>query len=434
MYLCFYPNKVFVFFPYSLILGQSFPLFETGERSVNLNLDLILFPILYLTPLFRLNSNKNSLNRSYFKRPLFISIFFLFNLWMFVSFFYNFLQIDVSDKAFIIQYAKWFLYSLVFLPYSRVFFNNEQIIVVIKHFFFASLICLFIGYFQFLTINRSESNIVSTFGSIFRNDSISTKNAFGIFMVISLIVLSFQHHKVFGNKIKYYSLFMLYFLIIIFSFSRSAIAGLVFVVFLNCISKFYFTLKDKLISKQTLSLFLVASIIFITSFIWSAIGNFNEHTPIGRLLRTFKGNEDFGFDESVATRINLLLTSFNDYLSSKIFLLGFGFNLRIYTAPILSIVDNFYLDVLLDTGILGLILLLLLLLSIIIYFQNAYKAIAISKDNNYIIIDFCKGAYYSIIALCVAAISSSVPFNERILGTMSVFVAIVYSFNRINKK
>lgn len=408
---------------YSLVLTQSFPIAYIGERPVNISTDYILIPLLLAASLIvRL---QRTAKRFYIRFTL---LYLFFSGWALITLFLSMFRHGIMlHLPAIIETSKWFMNTLLLLPCLEFIRTENQARKVLKHLSIAAVIVIIIGYVQwFILPNRNSGNIVSTFGSISRQDIISTKNAFAVYVAMCwlVIVALFLSHRI--NK-KWGLLLMGAFgVLVLWSFSRSAVLGLI----VGLIWIFFTTSKASFhyfkIPKRLGFLFSTISILVIVAIAVSANEGFVEHTPIGRMASLFDKTKTDQGSESVDTRKELFRNGINALLESPI--VGYGFFARDLEKPELTIVDNFYMDVALDTGLIGILLMIWLIFSLIHYiwrirvFSLRYNSIELGA--------WAWGLGGALVCLFFAGISASLPYSGRILGTAVISIACLVKWQK----
>lgn len=408
---------------YSLVLTQSFPIAYIGERPVNISTDYILIPL--LLAVWLLSRIQRAGRRAL---PRFALPYLFFSVWAVITLLLSIFRHGLTANLIaFVETTKWFLNTLLLLPCLEFIRTENHARTVLKHLAIAAFIVVIVGYVQWYFLpNRSSGNIVSTFGSISRLDIISTKNAFAVYVAMGWLVIV----ALFLNRSikRHLGLLLLgaFGILVLWSFSRSAVlgmlVGLIWLFLTTTTSPFqYFR-----VPKRLGYLFTAVGILIIAAFAFSAKEGFEEHTPIGRMVSLFDNtNIDHG-SESVEQRKSLFWDGTIALLERP--LEGYGFYARGIEKPNLTIVDNFYMDVALDTGFVGLLLMLWLLMSTIGYVWRI-KHVSL-RLNTPELSAWSWGVGGALVCLYFSGISASIPYSGRILGTVAIGLACLAKWQK----
>jgi len=416
------PRVVICASVYSLLLGQSFPVAYIGDRPVNISTDHIVLPGLLLAWLITLLPRWKRVTV-----PRFVRFYILFSLWALLTLAFSISRHGVTEHlAAFVETSKWFMYTLVFFPCMDLLRGQGEASLVLKHLGVATLIVALVGYVQWIALpSRSVANIVGTFGSIARRDQITTKNAFAVYMAMACLVVTglFVYRRV---RLRWLAVLGALATLVLWSLSRSALLCFVAGVLWLFVSKRAGRRISLSVRHRTVWLCAVGAIVAAGAIMSSAARGFGEHTPVGRLGSLFGDPEESQAARGVATRLELLSTGLGALKRRPI--TGYGFHARRLEISGLTIVDNFYLDVALDTGVSGLFLCLFLLYSIMRFLGRTYR-LGLSTGQ----IDlaaYAWGARGAALCLAVSGASGSIPYVGRILGTGSIFLACLYVWQR----
>jgi len=401
---------------YSLVLTQSFPITYIGDRPVNISTDYILIPSLLAAWL--LSRIQRAGRRAL---PRFALPYLFFSVWAVITLLLSIFRhgLTVHLPALIETY-KWFLYTLLLLPCLEFIRSEKHARTVLKHLAVAAFIVVIVGYVQwYLLPSRWHGNIVSTFGSIARQDIISTKNSFAVYMAMSwlIVVALFLNRRL--NMRLGLVLLGAFGVLVLWSLSRSAslgiLVGLTWLALTSTTAPFqYFR-----VPKRLGCLFTAVGILVIAAFVLSVKEGFEDHTPLGSIMSLFGDPSISEGAKSVAIRKNMFVEGVRTFLERP--LEGCGFYARAIEYPDLTIVDNFYLDVALDTGFVGLLLMLWLLMSALAFVWRIRQVTM--RLNAPELSTWAWGAGGALVCLYFSGISGSIPYVSRIMGTVVMVLA-----------
>ena len=401
---------------YSLVLTQSFPIAYISERPVNISTDHILLPALLAAWL--LSRIQRAGQRVL---PRFVLPYLFFSVWAVITLLLSIFRHGLLEHLpALIDTYKWFLYTLLLLPCLEFIRSAKHARTVLKHLAVAAFIVVIVGYIQwYLLPNRWDGNIVSTFGSIARQDILHTKNSFAVYMAMSWLVVVALFLSRCLNKRWGLVLLGAFGVLVLWSLSRSALLGMLVGLIWLTLTSTTAPFQYFWVPKRLRYLVTAVGILVITAFVLSVKEGFGEYTPIGSVMTLFGDPTMSGGASSVAIRKNLFVEGVRAFMERP--LEGFGFYARAVELPDLTIVDNFYLDVALDTGFVGLLLMLWLLMSTLAF---VWRIRQISLRLNATELSaWAWGAGGALVCLYFSGISGSIIYVSRILGTVVIVLA-----------
>lgn len=401
---------------YSLLISQSFPIFYLGDRPVNISTDHILISTLLGAWLMaRMQRSRKQL------LPRFVLPYLLFSAWALLSLSLSIFQHGIAAHfpAFI-ETTKWFMYTLILLPCLEFIRNEKHARTVLTHLTYAALIVVIAGYVQWsLLPSRFHGNIVSTFGSIAREDIITVKNSFAVYVAMSwlVIVALFLGRRI---NLRLGGLLMGAFgVLVLWSLSRSAVLGILVGLAWLGVTKFVKPFQTLRVPRRTGWVVAFIGLLVIVALGYSAVEGFHERTPVGRITSLFADPDISHGAQGIAVRQKWFVEGVRALLDHP--LVGYGFHARRIELPHLGIVDNFYLDVALDTGIVGLIFMLWLMESALASLRRT-RHVALQLGVP-ILSTWAWGAGGALVCLYFSGISGSIPYVGRILGTVVIVLA-----------
>jgi len=402
---------------YSLVMSQSFPIIYLGDRPVNISTDHVLIAALFGAWLLaRMHGSR--------KQPLprFVLPYFLFSAWALFSLSLSIFRHGIAAHlpAFI-ETSKWFMYTLmILLPCLEFIRSDKHAQTVLKHLAFGALIVVIVGYVQWALLpSRVEGNIVSTFGSIAREDIITVKNSFAVYVAMSwlVIVALFLSRRI---NLRFAGLLLGTFgVLVLWSFSRSAVLGMLVGLVWLIVTKFIKPFLIFRVPRRAGFVVAVIGILVIMAFGYSAVEGFHEHTPVGRIASFFANPSISKGSQGIAVRQKMFAEGVRAFLDHPV--VGYGFHARRIELPYLGIVDNFYLDVALDTGLVGLLFMLWLLNSTLAsLWRTRHVALQLGVAT---LSAWTWGAGGALVCLYFSGISGSIPYVDRLLGTVVIVLA-----------
>lgn len=410
---------------YSLLLTQSFPITYSGDRPINISTDYILIAILlgaWLVAWLRTPARR--------RLPKSVVPYLLFSGWAIFGLMVSISQYGVmSHIPALLETAKWFFYTLALLPCLMFIRTSRDAKVVLVHLSIAVSLVVLIAYIQWLFLpSRAVGNIVSTFGSIAREDITSAKNALAVFLAMGLVVMTALF---ISRRVAVRSGFLalgFFSVLILWSFSRSALLGLmggfIWLWLTNVRPSHYH--RGWHISRRSLWLVAIVGIAISAAILYSAVEGFALYTPVAMVTGMFDNPETNFAAGGLNTRLRLLSDGLVAFANSPIW--GYGFFARAITYPELGIVDNFYLDVALDSGIIGLLLMAWLLAATFQVVQRIRHVALVLGERT--LDAWAWGVEAALIVLYIASISASFPYVGRILGTLVIILGCLMSWAR----
>lgn len=411
-----YPVAFICLTGYSLVLGQSFPVAYIDERPLNLSADYILIPLLIGA---WLTSGKQRAWPS--ALPGFTRAYSCFSAWALLSLCISVYRHGiVANLAATVEALKWFLYTLLFLPCWSFVNRERQARTVLRHLAMAATAVIIAAYVQWWILpNRSAGNIVGTFSSVARQDIISGKSTFATYAaMVTLVILA---HFLFGCLGRWRGLWGLVAssIIVIWSFSRSAMLGMAVGTLWLIVSAWRTRAGVRLDRGRVEVVLMTLGSVGLIALVMSAIESFAGRTPFGAVASLFGDPSRSHGAASAFVRIELIGEGMRA-LSAHV-VSGYGWFARAIERPELGIVDNFFLDVALDTGIIGLGFMLWLLGSMLLFSEKlARRAIG---GNATELGAWSWGVGGALACLYFAGISASIPYAGRILGTVVIGLA-----------
>lgn len=395
--------------PVSLMLGTNFPAFRVGDRVIYLGTNEILIGILVIGVLFRLLLGKAKLFLP--KNILIPVVLFSLSLPLSVVIF----MIVTQEGGFLTSYIeilRWFEYLLIFFIIGTLIKKEEQIKRILVILFVCALANVAVGLFQAATFNFWEQRIYGLFISAANRDniSVSNPNVLGVvFMGTSLFVASFGLTRGIKYRKCFWAMLIPSVVALLFSLSRSAFLAFVFGVITLML-----LYRKRLIN--------VIAVVFISVLVCLVILWYSDFVRL-RIENSFNI-----YGGSVAARSILSRLSTWQEVVVQVpqhLLLGVGFGAYEkhfgYFTP-----DNYYIEILATTGILGFFLLTWMLYQIFINVSN-WKL-----SRNTFLFAF-KAAYLSsFIGFLIANITGSLFFNPRLLGLFWLLTGLIVQAKRLH--
>ncbi|HTV01575.1 MAG TPA: O-antigen ligase family protein [Luteitalea sp.] len=415
------PQTLLALVAYSLVLTQSFPVFSVGSRVVNLSTDHLLIPLA-----LALAALAPRTWRGDWPWPRFGVPFVLFVGWAVVTFLFSLVTRGPAGHVpALIELSKLMLYTWLFVP-AAVFIRNERDARrLLGHLAVGAVIVLVVGYGQWWTIpDRMSANIVSTFGSLARADVITAKNVLAVYLACWLVVVLALFSRGVVGLLPGLLLLAAIGLIIVASYSRAALLAIgVGVAWLAVTA----TASSEARRVPTPRLPLIVAVVMMGVVVvlgWSAYRGFGPMTPVGQLLNLFATTREYSYSGLVAgatgtLRLRLLWEGLEAFLDAPI--VGYGFNVRALHLPKLAVVDNFPLDVALDTGVIGLALMLWLMWEVLQHLRGVQRRASVAGDRLLAALAWAAGG--AVMVVYAASVSGSFPYSSRILGPMVLATA-----------
>ena len=326
----------------------------------------------------------------------YFNLIFPLTIWIFISVFYSPSELYVYTKA--INYV---LIVLSFCVPFLIIKNKKDLIFIIYVIAIIGLIISFI--FTYLYILGGQ-NLYLTYFKLLENENplgIPDYLALATPVGIGALVLFFSKNK----YLKLLSLFPIFTLVILSG--RAPVLAFVLVLLI------YVFYNIKLTKKHIRN---SIAIVLISMFSFTQISNINS---FDRLTNRFKVmlQGDTKQNESLSVRYELYNKSYQMFSSNPVFGIGLGaFGLYAIGEDIRDHPHNMFLEVLIEQGIIGLILLLIIFSPLLL---KVYPKLIKSKDSTYFIcgaifiyesINVIKSSsivenrpYFSIIGICFVA-------------------------------
>ncbi len=170
---------------------------------------------------------------------------------------------------------------------------------------------------------------------------------------------------------------------------------------------------------MALLVFMAAGMLLV-AFAYSALRDFSVYTPFGSMLALVVPDYSQNpIARAVPARIERLQAAWPAFLERPVF--GYGFFAGGVHYPHLRHVDNFYMHVLLDIGMVGLLLMLGLARSLLVFMRRLY--IAASRTNMSAGVWLSRAVASCVVIILVASVSGSFPYNGRLLGNLMLLLA-----------
>lgn len=389
--------------PISILLGTNFPIFSIGNRIVYIGTNEILLAILALGSFLRVMLREEYLLIS---RKILHSIF-IFSFVLIISILVTILRTQrVNYINSYIELARWIEYLLEFIIICILVKEERQIKIILVILLLCTIAIIISSLYQIVTFDYNMQRIYGLFisGSNRAGQSVSNPNVLGAFFMISgLYLISFAIGKSFKFRKMLWLLIILNVAVLLQTLSRSAMLG--FLVGILVLSFFYRK----------------PSLIVITAGLSSFLLLLSERVQ-QRLVESL-----YLYGGSVAARsIISRLQSWKELigqLPNHLFL-GIGFGVvhsKIFTP------DNYYLEILLTTGILGFCALIFMLWQII------KKNISLKTSDNMFFRDLKISYTASILAFLIANIFGGLFFNPRLLALFWLLTGLTLKSNYFNR-
>lgn len=395
--------------PVSLMLGTNFPAFRVTERVIYLGTNEILIGILVIGILFRHLLGKAKL---FFPKNIFIPVA-LFSLSLPLSFMVR--MIVTQEGGFLTSYIetlRWFEYSSIFFIIGTLIKKEAQIKKMLVILFVCALVNVAVGLSQAATFNFWEQRIYGLFISAANRDniSVSNPNVIGaVFMGTSLFVTSFGLNKGINCRKCFLAMLIPSTVALLFSLSRSAYLGFVFGVIILMLL-YRIRLKNVII----VAFLLILTCLFV---LW-----FSDFARL-RIENSFNIYGGSVAAESILSRFYTWQETIIQVPQHPLFGVGFGAYEKYfgYLTP-----DNYYIEILATTGIIGLLLLAWMLFQIFIKVSNW-------KLNRNTFLFAFKAAYISsFIGFLTANIFAGLFFNPRLLGIFWLLTGLIVQTKRLH--
>lgn len=417
---------------FSMIFVMNFTLFSIGDRSIGINLDYIILPILItawiLRKIFGSENFKNSVDRTnYLKTPITVFSIICFISIIRSSFDLNFSQLIDG----IVVLISWIEYAFLLFIVSDLVGEPNQIkkmILVMLALAFLVAVIGVIEYFVFRPVR-----IQSLFGSFFRRAP-GAPNALGAYLAIfALFFLVFSFH--FKGYMKIFMVSGLVVLVwaLVLTLSRSSWLGFL-------IGFVYIILKQR--NRRVIiglpALILILALIFpgpVTHRFESIFKTASNERIISkfisidyRILRRGMVERQlipvYGIDiASSSLRYSAWTEALNIFKKHP--LLGTGFFLERYFGNILT-AENLYLELLASIGIFGFLSFIWLIVRIVRFTQIVDDSLRESFHKYFIL-----GYKASLWVIAVVSLTGSIAFGPKILGAFWFLTGLLVSIDRL---
>jgi O-antigen ligase len=286
----------------------------------------------------------------------------------------------------------------------------------------SSLYPLFI---DILPVTKFEFNYTSYLLGITANRNIT---AASILVKLPLIIILLKEKSLLA-RLLLYVLFFLCFINILFLSSRAGIISLLFIIFSKFIFDNFQNIKNfnlrKILSSSSLVFIFIASYLF-----------FNSNIESGNQVSLNQRLESINLqDESASIRIRFYKQALTYFIQNPFTPIGLGNwklysiylekeNIRSYIIP--YVVHNDFLEILVETSIIGVLSYILFFISLLVLLHASYKKLTKYKKQIYLLF----------IALLVYLIDSNLnfPFYRPIMqiNLAVIFILILHYYKKIN--
>jgi O-antigen ligase len=425
------PSRFFlILVVYSLVLGQSIPLVQVGQRTVNIRPDDILIFMLVVSVFLKGDLSRLRLVPKHFTFAL---VAFLSLLW--ISVLFSILRLGWSHNIQgIIDGIQWIEYSLLLYVTPVLLSSRHDLEKMFSHFVIASVIVVGVGVYQSFTItNFNVSRIGSTFGSTIRGQE-GNPNLFGTYLmfvcfyILSCIVfMRYRRFKRFLLTIYLsVSLFLLY-----QTLSRGTWlgfgVGLILFIMINTLSP---RLHKNVLRIARSSLLVIP--IIVGYYFWDLAVTRRSYDVVQRLRATILLQGSSG--SSVINRLAMWEEMWKLFLEFPIFGIGYraipAYSRFIYSMRMRMLIvtaDNYYLEILVTMGILGLIVFILLLYCIWRFVLRTFF-LAIRRGSG-IEQALTGGLLASFVGLLAISFTGGQLAVSRILGNLWFLLGLVIVIN-----
>ncbi len=392
----------------SIMIGTNFPFISIAGRTIYLGTTEVIIVMLSVALILKLFLGAKLAP----KKAVISIIMFLMVLPLSVIYQLLFSQVEVLTTAYI-EIIRWYLYVAVFFIVMLAVKSERQIRNILIIILLCVIAHIAVGLYQAATFDFYTQRIYGLFVSAANREglAVSNPNVFGsIIMACSLFFLSYALNR--GGR--YRSLFVVLLIpsiiVLLMSFSRSAFLG--FLVGFVILLALY-----RVSAVKILAIFWAVVVMFIV------VISSSEFLQL-RLLGTFDLQGGSVAAESITTRFFLweqVILSMPEHL---FFGVGYG-NFSSYFDDLTA--DNYYIEVLATTGILGLFLLVYMFSQIILY---VYRAKA--YRNTYYF-SFRAAYLAAFVGILVASMFAGLFYNPRVMGLFWFFTALMFRYIQLNR-
>jgi len=391
--------------PISILLGTNIPTFSIGNRIIYIGTTEILLAILAIGSFLRVMLREENLLIS---RKVLHSIF-IFSFVLIISILVTILRTQqVNYINSYIELARWIEYLLEFIIICILVKEERQIKIILVILLLCMVVLITSSLYQAVSFNYNVSRIYGLFisGSNRAGQSVSNPNVLGAFFMISgLYLLSFVIGRSFKFRKILWLLVILNIAVLLQTLSRSAMLGF-------------------LVGVLVLSfLYRKPSLIVITAGLCGFLLFLSERVQqrLVESLHLYGGSVSAG---SILARLQAW-KEVPGQLSDHLFLgVGFGAFQEYfgYLTP-----DNYYLEILATTGILGFCAL------IFMFWQIIKKNILLKTFDNMFFRDLKISYTASILAFLIANIFGGLFFNPRLLALFWLLTGLTLKSNYFNR-
>ena len=411
------PLRLVILFAYSLVLSQSYPVAQVGGRPLNISSDYVL--IVLLAVAYGLSVMGRPKARVLLGRTA--ALYTLFCGVACISLVLSIARHGLAAHAGpLVEVAKWFLYSLVVVPVVRFVPGRAEARLVLRHMAIAGTLVMAVSLAQLLFIQRWGQPVSGTFGSLARQDFMTIKNSFGVYVaaLTLALVLRLTHLGRDPWMIIFASLSAI---VLFFSFSRSALVG-----FFCALIWLWFTsgrairmIRTGRAPRATPSLVGAGLVALAIVLVYSFFQDFGFGRPLSYLFGLFMPERAPFASRSFVLRVAKLVEAWPAFLERP--LLGYGLFAVTVAYPTLRIADNFYMATLLDAGIVGLALMLALMASLWAAGRRGARGARQAGDHEALWL--CEVLEGCLVILVVASVAGSYVHIGRLLGNLMLLLA-----------
>lgn len=375
--------------PISILLGTNFPSFSVGDRIVFIGTTDVLIVALVIGSFLRILMNKGKLTVS---PKIFYSVV-MFSSILLISVLFAILRTQTIDHIeSYIELGRWMMYLSVFFIICILVKTKQQIKNLLIILLSCTIILIAVSLWQAITFDCHVSRIYGLFisGSVRAGQALPNPNVIGAFFMISgLYLIAFAMDKSLKIRLMLWTLVILNTIVLFQTLSRSAMLGfLVGVLILSC-------------------LYRKPSLIMIMAGLLAPVLLLSERVQ-QRLAASFDLHAGSVAAESILTRFYVWKITLEQFPNHLFFGVGFGAfqeHFGGWGTP-----DNYFLEILATTGLVGFCVLIFL-------FWRIIGEVIASRNINDAFFNTLKKAYIaSIFAFLIASVFAGLLFNPRLLG------------------
>lgn len=420
--------------------SQSIPIISLGSRSINLGMDTIFITILILWHMFTSKRRINILSKS-------DRISFILTCWLIWNFFTIcisslYLTFNQTAENFIVL-LRWGQYVPIFIILANGKLNYDQSKKAILILCISGVMAAALGFYQIfdglnpLYFKGAPSFTVPLFresdpGELLDESGFymgsANYNVVGAYLIIS-ILLSVSYF-IPSNKryVKILGVLAVLIMIggVIITFSRSSfialILSLLFFMYKYSKKRFIYTLL--ILSCVLISSFLVFRNFPLIADLIETVLNIFDVVPRVLAGEQWSASSDVSSQVyGAASRIVGIRDSFYIFWHSPVF--GYGFNAYQFFG-LKNTPDNYFLQSLAETGVIGFALLVL-------FFIKTLQSFLSNKflDSDNFIRNYRIGMSAVISAMLLVNFSSGIFYVQKVWGTFLIFIAIWHSVRKL---